>query len=124
MSPIYFRLKSLFHSRENTILGRQRLVLFESIAVLSIVLSCASYFVLPTTPLLIGMNIFSILGSIVLLLLYNIRQLTIRWSCTILYVLLQLVLSVKKVSYATSGSPLTDEMILYASFLSLLLITV
>ncbi len=124
MSPTHFWFKNHFYSRENTIIGRQRLVLFEVVAIMSIILTISSFFLHPKSGLLLAIDIFTLVITIVLLLLYDTHRLSIRWSATALYVLLQIELSMQKIFCATQQTPETAGLILQASFLSLLLVTV
>lgn len=91
---------------------------------MSIILTISSFFLHPKSGLLLAIDIFTLVITIVLLLLYDTHHLSIRWSATALYVLLQIELSMQKIFCATQQTPETAGLILQASFLSLLLVTV
>ena len=124
MSPLTYKFKKHLYQREHSVLGRQRFVIFEAVAILSILLKVMNFFMLPTELPMVIFNIVVCVITIGLVVLYRLRKLSVRLAATILYLLLQVELSVQKIVYATLGTPETAALIVQASFLSLLLITV
>ena len=124
MSPTISWLKSHFYTRENTILGRQRLVLFEAVGVISVILTIISFFTLPRNGLIRVVDVGTIIITIALLVLYNTHRLSVRWAATSLYILIQLELSMQLIYFSTLQTLESAALIIQGSFLSLLLISI
>ena len=117
------KLSAFLHSRESTIIGRQRLVFFLAVSVMSIVLTLSSFALHPKTPALTFIDVSTVIITALLMFLYFKDKINIRQSITAVFILLQLELSAQKITFATIGTPEANALILQASFLSLLLIT-
>lgn len=117
------KLSAFLHSRESTIIGRQRLVFFLAVSVMSIVLTLSSFALHPKTPALTFVDVSTVIITALLMFLYFKEKINIRLSITAVFILLQLELSAQKITFATIGTPEANALILQASFLSLLLIT-
>lgn len=117
------KLSAFLHSRESTIIGRQRLVFFLAVSVMSIVLTLSSFALHPKTPALTFVDVSTVIITALLMFLYFKDKINIRLSITAVFILLQLELSAQKITFATIGTPEANALILQASFLSLLLIT-
>lgn len=117
------KLSAFLHSRESTIIGRQRLVFFLAVSVMSIVLTLSSFALQPKTPALTFVDVSTVIITVLLMFLYFKDKINIRLSITAVFILLQLELSAQKITFATIGTPEANALILQASFLSLLLIT-
>ena len=117
------KLSAFLHSRESTIIGRQRLVFFLAVSVMSIVLTLSSFALQPKTPALTFVDVSTVIITALLMFLYFKDKINIRQSITAVFILLQLELSAQKITFATIGTPEANALILQASFLSLLLIT-
>ena len=124
MKNVSRSFKHWFFARENTLLGRQRLLFFASVALTSIVLTIASFFVSDQTAIQFVADGISMALTAVLVFLYARRVIRIRWAATALYTLIQLNLSVHKMVYALEKTPESAGLIVQESFLSLLLIMV
>ena len=124
MSPASTRFKRWFFSRENAILGRQRLLFFASVALIGFVLTAGSLLTVPKRPILQLTASLTLVSTVILVHLYWLRKLRIRWAAAALYIILQLALSVQKLSLAFDRTPESAGFILQGSFLSLLLIMV
>ena len=117
------KLSFFLRSRESTIIGRQRLVFFLAVSVMSIVLTMSSFALHPKTPALTFVDVSTVIITALLMFLYFKDKINIRLSITAVFILLQLELSAQKITFATIGTPEANALILQASFLSLLLIT-
>lgn len=117
------KLSAFLHSRESTIIGRQRLVFFLAVSVMSIVLTLSSFALHPKTPALTFIDVSTVIITALLMFLYFKDKINIRQSITAVFILLQLELSAQKITFATIATPEANALILQASFLSLLLIT-
>ena len=117
------KLSFFLRSRESTIRGRQRLVFFLAVSVMSIVLTMSSFALHPKTPALTFVDVSTVIITALLMFLYFKDKINIRLSITAVFILLQLELSAQKITFATIGTPEANALILQASFLSLLLIT-
>ena len=117
------KVSVFFRSRESTIIGRQRLVFFLAVSVMSIVLTLSSFALHPKTPALTFVDISAVIITALLMFLYFKDKINIRLSITAVFILLQLELSAQKITFATIGTAEANALILQASFLSLLLIT-
>ena len=117
------KVSAFLHSRESTIIGRQRLVFFLAVSVMSIVLTMSSFALHPKTPALTFVDVSTVIITALLMFLYFKDKINIRLSITAVFILLQLELSAQKITFATIGTPEANALILQASFLSLLLIT-
>ena len=117
------KLSAFLHSRESTIIGRQRLVFFLAVSVMSIVLTMSSFALHPKTPALTFVDVSAVIITALLMFLYFKDKINIRLSITAVFILLQLELSAQKITFATIGTAEANALILQASFLSLLLIT-
>lgn len=124
MSPVFFWFKKWFYTRENTLLGRQRLVLFESSAVISILLTIARFILPPETDVTKWLDSTFILLTVIILYLYDRHYLSVQWASSTLFVFLQVQLSIQMVFFTTLMSSESAALVLQASCLSLLLITV
>ena len=113
------KVSVFFRSRESTIIGRQRLVFFLAVSVMSIVLTLSSFALHPKTPALTFVDISAVIITALLMFLYFKDKINIRLSITAVFILLQLELSAQQIPFA----PIGNALILQASFLSLLLIT-
>lgn len=118
------KLSVFLRSRESTIIGRQRLVFFLAVSVMSIVLTLSSFALHPKTPALTFVDISTVIITALLMFLYFKEKINIRLSITAVFILLQLELSAQKITFATIGTAEASALILQASFLSLLLITI
>ena len=116
--------KRWFFARENTLLGRQRLLFFASVALASIMLTVASFFVSHQTTVQFVADGISMALTLGLAALYACGKIRIRWAATALYILIQLNLSVHKMVFALEKTPESAGLIVQESFLSLLLIMV
>lgn len=117
------KLSVFLRSRESTIIGRQRLVFFLAVSVMSIVLTMSSFALHPKTPALTFVDVSAVIITALLMFLYFKDKINIRLSITAVFILLQLELSAQKITFATIGTAEANALILQASFLSLLLIT-
>ena len=117
------KVSVFFRSRESTIIGRQRLVFFLAVSVMSIVLTLSSFALHPKTPALTFVDVSAVIITALLMFLYFKDKINIRLSITAVFILLQLELSAQKITFATIGTAEANALILQASFLSLLLIT-
>jgi len=117
------KVSVFLRSRESTIIGRQRLVFFLAVSVMSIVLTLSSFALHPKTPALTFVDISAVIITALLMFLYFKDKINIRLSITAVFILLQLELSAQKITFATIGTAEANALILQASFLSLLLIT-
>ena len=117
------KVSVFFRSRESTIIGRQRLVFFLAVSVMSIVLTMSSFALHPKTPALTFVDVSAVIITALLMFLYFKDKINIRLSITAVFILLQLELSAQKITFATIGTAEANALILQASFLSLLLIT-
>ena len=117
------KVSVFLRSRESTIIGRQRLVFFLAVSVMSIVLTMSSFALHPKTPALTFVDISAVIITALLMFLYFKDKINIRLSITAVFILLQLELSAQKITFATIGTAEANALILQASFLSLLLIT-
>ena len=118
------RLKAFLRSRESTTLGRQRVMFFLVTAILSTVITEAFFFSLPQVRIVAIIDAFSILGAIVLVVLYLRHKLPIREASNLLYLLLQAEISAQMVCVSFLGEGQVTTMLIQGSFLSLLLIMI
>ena len=84
------KLSAFLHSRESTIIGRQRLVFFLAVSVMSIVLTMSSFALHPKTPALTFVDISAVIITALLMFLYFKDKINIRLSITAVFILLQL----------------------------------
>ena len=118
------RLKAFLRSRESTTLGRQRVLFFLVTAILSTVITEAFFFSLPRVRTVAIIDGISIVGAIVLVVLYLLHRLPIREASNLLYLLLQAEISAQMVYVSIFGEGQVTTMIIQGSFLSLLLIMI
>lgn len=118
------RLKAFLRSRESTTLGRQRVLFFLVTAILSTVITEAFFFSLPRVRTVAIIDGISIVGAIVLVVLYLRHRLPIREASYLLYLLLQAEISAQMVYVSIFGEGQVTTMIIQGSFLSLLLIMI
>jgi hypothetical protein len=90
---------------------------------MSIVLTLSSFALHPKTPALTFVDVSAVIITALLMFLYFKDKINIRLSITAVFILLQLELSAQKITFATIGTAEANALILQASFLSLLLIT-
>ena len=124
MSLSRYNVSTFLYSWEQSIIGRQRLVFFIAVGAMSILLTISSFFLQPKSPTLTVIDITTVLLTILLGILYFGKKINIRLATTSLFILLQLELSAQKITFATINTPESNALILQASFLSLLLITI
>ena len=124
MSLSGINISAFLSSKEHTIIGRQRLVFFIAVGALSIILTISSFFLQPKNPTLTVVDITTVAVTLLLELLYFTHKINIRLGTTLLFILLQLELSAQKITFATINTPESNALILQASFLSLMLITI
>ncbi len=124
MSHLDYKLSAQMRAMEPTIIGRQRLVFLIAVSIMSIVLTLSSFFLHPKTPPLKIVDFFTMLATLFLLSMYFRKKINVRLATTLLFILLQLELSAQKLTCAMQGTPESSALIIQASFLSLLLITI
>ena len=124
MPHLDYKLSAKMRAKEPTIIGRQRLVFLIAVSMMSIILTISSFFLHPKTPALKIVDIFTMVVTILLVVMYFMDKINVRLATTLLFILLQLELSSQKLVCAMQGTPESSALILQASFLSLLLITI
>lgn len=117
-------LKKHYCSRENTILGRQRLVFFKVTALCSMLLTVATFFYQPKGSFIPSVDAVCVVATLALLVLYKQRYLNINEVSNTLYILLQVEISAQMIFLCTEGSGNTSALVLQDAFLSLLLIMI
>ena len=113
-----------YYSRENTVLGRQRLVFFEVTALCSIALTVATFFYQPKGSFIPSVDAVCVVATLALLVLYEQRYLNINEVSNTLYILLQVEISAQMLYLCADGSGDTAALVLQDAFLSLLLIMI
>lgn len=118
------RLKAFLRSRESTTLGKQRVLFFLITAVVSTFLTEAFFFSLPRVRTVAIIDGVSIVGVIILVILYLRHRLPIREASNLLYLLLQAEISTQMIFVSILGEGHVTTMLIQGSFLSLLLIMI
>lgn len=113
-----------YYSRENTVLGRQRLVFFEVTALCSIALTVATLFYQPKSEIVLAIDAVCVAVTLGLLILYTHHYLNVSEVSNILYILLQVEICAQMLYLCADGSGDTAALVLQDAFLSLLLIMI
>ena len=122
-SPISV-LKRHHQMRENTALGRQRLIFFETTAVFSLLLTVASFFYQPKSVFVISADVACMALTLGLLALYVLRYLNVKDVSVSLSLILQVEISVHMLFLSTLGTTSASILVLQDAFLSLMLIMI
>ncbi len=114
--------RAYFDRFEPTVLGAQRLFIFDLVAVGSLVTTSYSIFA-RTTHIVTEYMAMSVMAiTIMLILLYHLRYFSLRWSATALIILLQVQTATDMLTLALLGSPDSETWIMLDTLTSLLLI--
>ena len=116
--------KRHYQSRENTTLGRQRLIFFEVTALCSMLLTVATFLYQPKGDILIAVDAICVAATLALLFLYGKHYFNVGAASMTLYVLLQVEISAQMLYLCADGSGDTAALVLQDAFLSLLLIMI
>lgn len=111
-------------SRENNTLGRQRLILFEFTALLSLIQVFFVGLLHDQIPILMAADMVTIILSVVLVGLYIFHQINIRTASTVLYVCLQVLNSAQMIVHVMEKDPNAESLVLQHLFLGLLFILI
>lgn len=122
-SPISV-LKRHHQMRENTALGRQRLIFFESTAFFSILLTVVSFFYHPKNTYVISVDVACMTLTVGLVVLYVLRYLNIKEVSVSLSLFLQTEISVHMIFMSMLGTMNASILVLQDAFLSLMLIMI
>lgn len=124
MSSLLGMLKHHYQTRENTALGRQCMLFFESTAVFSFVMTVASFFYQPKSVFVIAADAACLMFTVVLVILYHLRYLNIKGVFVALSFAVQAEISIHMIYLSTLGTTDASVLVLQDAFLSLMLIMI
>lgn len=114
--------RAYFDRYEPSVLGAQRLFIFDLVAVGSLFTTSYSIFARTTHIVTEYMSMGVMAITIMLILLYHFRYFSLRWASTILIILLQVQTSTDMLTLSLLGVPDSETWIMVDTLTSLLLI--